>query len=630
MVLVFSRNANDSGEIKRELALARKYGLFVLPVRIENAAPSKALEYQLATPQFIDLFQDREKNIAVTIGALMQHLRGAEDRASPDIFQTDEDGGGEAVLRKRSEAQSLSVRELLPSLNRQLEAGVCDNAVLARLIAELDGAPEALLPAAMGQLTKTSFLLWKCDRAEFAKRILYTCLAWYLKKSKDDEDISAIVQNLQYIFQKEGNPVSVELLKQTASGGHFGHAASWRLDISAIEDAESVAEISGDKVTMQRTRFAAGFTPIISAKLPLTTFHGWLKQHDPSTLNSTGRVAMESVFPMFGEPTPEQYAARSERLAALDVALSAEDLAELATLSEFLKAGKQVKLRRHRRYSGGDGLLPRGCYSSVCKGAAGSDNGTLSRELLAYVDKRVPGGVFVGDSTSDRLNAVVGNSIAVRPGFCAMYVFLFAPDQPGQKVIFDAIYGDLLSRLGGAERPVHLIAFETRVDECTIENVIDLRLPRTQEWFFDHFKDGDGHFLIKNGGTARAFYDLIPTLMHPALGGTDVTHAIGSWIRSSGVNALIFPSARSNASASMDGGELVDWHGWNLVDYRKAANLPATEVTNSAGGWPDFPQPGAELAVASDGEPAGSWRVSGLQVDYDRIRCAIEGDANIA
>jgi hypothetical protein len=34
----------------------------------------------------------------------------------------------------------------------------------------------------------------------------------------------------------------------------------------------------------------------------------------------------------------------------------------------------------------------------------------------------------------------------------------------------------------------------------------------------------------------------------------------------------------------MNDGELVDWRGWNLVDYWKAENLPETELTNSAGG----------------------------------------------
>src|ERR1700716_2749646 len=102
-------------------------------------------------------------------------------------------------------------------------------------------------------------------------------------------------------------------------------------------------------------------------------------------------------------------------------------------------------------------------------------------------------------------------------------------------------------------------------------------------------------------------------MMHPGLGGTDVTHAIGSWMRSSGVNAFIYPSPRSDASSTIKNGELVDWHGWNLVDYRGARELPALEVTKSAGGWPNFMQPGAVISVAYNGDLAGSWKVAGLQ-----------------
>jgi hypothetical protein len=56
MVFVFSKAANNSEEIKRELALASARKLFVLPVRIEDAEPTKGFKYQLATRQYIDLF----------------------------------------------------------------------------------------------------------------------------------------------------------------------------------------------------------------------------------------------------------------------------------------------------------------------------------------------------------------------------------------------------------------------------------------------------------------------------------------------------------------------------------------------------------------------------------------------
>jgi TIR domain len=77
MVLVFSNNANNSEEIKRELALASAKRLFVLPVRIENAEPTKGFKYQLATRQYIDLFEDREKNMTLVVTTLQKQLQAS-------------------------------------------------------------------------------------------------------------------------------------------------------------------------------------------------------------------------------------------------------------------------------------------------------------------------------------------------------------------------------------------------------------------------------------------------------------------------------------------------------------------------------------------------------------------------
>lgn len=63
MVLVFSAHANNSSEIKKELALAGQYELVVIPVRVEDVTPSGAFRYELATRQWIDMFDDWERAI---------------------------------------------------------------------------------------------------------------------------------------------------------------------------------------------------------------------------------------------------------------------------------------------------------------------------------------------------------------------------------------------------------------------------------------------------------------------------------------------------------------------------------------------------------------------------------------
>ena len=49
MVVVFTENANNSAEVEKELALASKLGLSVIPARVENVDPSEAFVYELAT-----------------------------------------------------------------------------------------------------------------------------------------------------------------------------------------------------------------------------------------------------------------------------------------------------------------------------------------------------------------------------------------------------------------------------------------------------------------------------------------------------------------------------------------------------------------------------------------------------
>lgn len=56
MVLVFSANANASQQIKREVERAVNKGIPVIPLRIENVAPEKSLEYFISTPHWLDAY----------------------------------------------------------------------------------------------------------------------------------------------------------------------------------------------------------------------------------------------------------------------------------------------------------------------------------------------------------------------------------------------------------------------------------------------------------------------------------------------------------------------------------------------------------------------------------------------
>jgi hypothetical protein len=82
MLLVFTGNANNSDEIKKELALASQNRLVLIPVRIEDVMPSEALEYALAGGEWISLSKNWDKEIA-NLCARLERLVPRETPASP-------------------------------------------------------------------------------------------------------------------------------------------------------------------------------------------------------------------------------------------------------------------------------------------------------------------------------------------------------------------------------------------------------------------------------------------------------------------------------------------------------------------------------------------------------------------
>ena len=88
MVLVFSENANNSDDMKREIVLASSAMVTVIPVRVEDVVPKGAFAYQLATRQWIDLFQDWEDQIerlAKWIATTAPATSNAQANAGPII-----------------------------------------------------------------------------------------------------------------------------------------------------------------------------------------------------------------------------------------------------------------------------------------------------------------------------------------------------------------------------------------------------------------------------------------------------------------------------------------------------------------------------------------------------------------
>jgi hypothetical protein len=78
-VLVLSSNANASPQIKREVERAVNHGLAVIPLRIEDVKPAKALEYFVSTPHWLDAFNPPlEKHLNYLAEVIRHILDGKE------------------------------------------------------------------------------------------------------------------------------------------------------------------------------------------------------------------------------------------------------------------------------------------------------------------------------------------------------------------------------------------------------------------------------------------------------------------------------------------------------------------------------------------------------------------------
>jgi len=95
MVLVFTTNANESGQIRREIERAVNRGVAILPIRIEDILPARALEYFIGNVHWLDALtpplESHLQNLAGTVKLLLGRLpqHGAvipHGMSQPEIF----------------------------------------------------------------------------------------------------------------------------------------------------------------------------------------------------------------------------------------------------------------------------------------------------------------------------------------------------------------------------------------------------------------------------------------------------------------------------------------------------------------------------------------------------------------
>jgi len=90
MILIFSRSADASPQIKREVERAVNKGVYIIPFRVDDIPPTKSLEYFISTSQWMDAFSpplERHLDIlAKTVKAVLKTppLPAADVPAQPE------------------------------------------------------------------------------------------------------------------------------------------------------------------------------------------------------------------------------------------------------------------------------------------------------------------------------------------------------------------------------------------------------------------------------------------------------------------------------------------------------------------------------------------------------------------
>src|SRR5208283_5420050 len=84
MILIFSANANNSPQIRREVERAVNKGVTIIPLRIEDIAPAHSLEYFIGSLHWLDAItpplEDHLRRLADSVKALLR-----VDRTAPAV-----------------------------------------------------------------------------------------------------------------------------------------------------------------------------------------------------------------------------------------------------------------------------------------------------------------------------------------------------------------------------------------------------------------------------------------------------------------------------------------------------------------------------------------------------------------
>ena len=343
-----------------------------------------------------------------------------------------------------------------------------------------------------------------------------------------------------------------------------------------------------------------------SSQLPLSTYHGYLKQIASEHIGKAEPALFDLLFPLFR--TRPSSGGRPRRFAGYEFPKSkfySIAMTELTFVDQTL--AHELRAYRNPRDVG---------YIDVVD--LGAENVTLGFEA----DQ----GIRDESINPENAIAVLVHDLESLPPECRGLCLKIFPSQDGGET--------------------GLFKFPYTIARSRIDGVVDLRLPHVRDWFFEYFaKLAEQHrdvldkspllpettiaysrFYRENRLPPQrlSFWGMLPTLLNPDLGGGNPASTgstilvVAHELRRQGANAFIYPSARADVEVRFERSVMTWFAGWNLVDYRGAARPNPVILDHSPWCWQTLPHE-VKVGIADKGtDIEGSFQMQGM-VNYSAI-----------
>ena len=130
MVLVFSSNANESPQIRREVERAVNKGVIIVPLRIEDVLPTRSLEYFIGAVHWLDALTPPIEHHVKTLAVDIRRILGDERSQDPVPGARESPQSAPAIAAR----QNANPRAVQASAHNGVEAATTDGKARGSLI----------------------------------------------------------------------------------------------------------------------------------------------------------------------------------------------------------------------------------------------------------------------------------------------------------------------------------------------------------------------------------------------------------------------------------------------------------------------------------------------------------------